>query len=74
MTHFKRGKSGRPYVVLAPESDKVCELCGTTAETRPYGPNGERICYPCAMKDPDTTERMFNKFISECLINSLMRV
>lgn len=49
--------SGRSYISVEPESR--CELCGKVAETRPYGPNGERICYQCGMKDEKTTKRMF---------------
>jgi hypothetical protein len=37
-----------------------CELCGVVAELRPYGPNRERICYECGMKDRATTERQMN--------------
>jgi hypothetical protein len=29
-----------------------CDLCGETAELRPYGPNGENVCFPCGQKDP----------------------
>jgi hypothetical protein len=32
-------------------------MCGVIAECRPYGPNDEEICFGCAMKDPNTTER-----------------
>lgn len=38
-----------------------CGLCGTVAETRPYGPNGEEICYPCGRKDPKATEAKMAK-------------
>jgi len=43
--------------VIFVEPPQVCELCGTVAECRPYGPNDEQICFKCGMKDPDTTER-----------------
>lgn len=35
----------------------VCELCGTKAELRPYGPNGERICFPCGPGSGDPNAR-----------------
>jgi hypothetical protein len=35
-------------VILAPEESKKCEVCGETAECRPYGPNGCQICFKCA--------------------------
>lgn len=41
----------------------VCEFCGETEELRPYGPNNERICFACAMKDEETTKKKFQKLI-----------
>ena len=41
-----------------------CQLCGAEAELRPYGPNGEWICYACGKKDPETTERQMGAFLS----------
>jgi len=38
-----------------------CELCGAVKETRPYGPNGEEVCFPCGMKDEEAAKRQFNK-------------
>lgn len=40
------------------EKPQQCDFCDEIAELRPYGPNGETICYPCGMKDPETTKRM----------------
>lgn len=34
-----------------------CEQCGETRVTRPYGPQGELICFKCGQKDPVTTFR-----------------
>ncbi len=36
---------------IASEKSRKCELCGKIAETRPYGPKGERVCFDCGMKD-----------------------
>lgn len=44
-------------VMIEPEPDGVCELCGKVDELRPYGPNGERICFDCGMKNLEMTER-----------------
>jgi len=44
-------------IIIEPEPDTRCELCGAIEETRPYGPNGERICFACGMKDAATTLR-----------------
>jgi len=45
-------------IVIAPEADQQCDLCGKIAELRPYGPNGECICFECGMKDEPTTMKM----------------
>lgn len=38
----------------------VCEMCGEPDELREaYGPNDERICYECGMKDEELTKRKF---------------
>jgi len=44
-------------VIIMGEPDGVCELCGEVNELRPYGPNGENICFSCGMKDKETTEK-----------------
>lgn len=49
--------------IIRVEADRECELCHNVAETRPYGPHGERICFACGQKDPDTTNRMMNKIL-----------
>lgn len=43
-------------VIIEPEPDLICFNCGKAAETRPYGRNGEEICYECGMRDPVETE------------------
>lgn len=50
-------------VVIEAEGDGVCAFCKATAELRPYGPNRERICFECAMKDEKTTRRIFYRDI-----------
>ena len=40
-----------------------CDLCGKVDELRPYGPNGESICFDCGMKDEETTAKQFKKLI-----------
>lgn len=42
-----------------------CELCGKIAELRPYGKNGENICFECGMKDEPTTVAMFDKRLEQ---------
>ena len=43
-----------------------CELCGAIAELRPYGPNGENICFECGKKDIETVRKKFYERIQNC--------
>lgn len=52
-------------VVIAPEPDRECELCGKQAETRPYGTNGERICFECGKKNRAAVERHLKALFGE---------
>lgn len=38
-----------------------CELCGAVEETRPYGPNGEEVCFSCGMKDEAAAKAAFDR-------------
>lgn len=42
--------------IIFEEPPQRCEMCGIIAETRPYGPNHEEICFECAMKDESMTK------------------
>lgn len=53
--------SGRGFI--APEAPEKCELCGKIEETRPYGPNGEKVCFECGMKDEKTAELRMRQHI-----------
>ncbi len=53
--------SGKGFI--AAESDGECKLCGTIAETRPYGPNEEEICFDCAQKNPEITRKQMHRFL-----------
>lgn len=56
------------FGIIREESDMKCELCGKSEETRPYGPNGERICFACGEKNPEITQkRMANYLFSDPL-------
>lgn len=50
-------------IIIEAEKPQQCDLCGEIAELRPYGPNGECICFNCAQKDIKTTERMMDKVL-----------
>lgn len=41
----------------------VCEMCGKVDELRPYGPNGENICFECGMKDEETAIKRFRQHV-----------
>lgn len=49
--------------IIEAEGKQTCELCGASAETRPYGPNGEEVCFPCGMKDEATAKRQASRYL-----------
>jgi hypothetical protein len=63
------GEVARALVVEAIDSGQVimaqppgrCDLCGAVKETRPYGPNGENVCFSCGMKDEKAMRRAFGR-------------
>jgi hypothetical protein len=48
---------------IAPEEDDECELCGKVDELRPYGPNYERICFDCGMKNEELSRQRAAEYI-----------
>lgn len=44
-----------------------CELCGTIAELRPYGPNGANICFECGEKDKSGTTARCRSVIGKAM-------
>ena len=42
-----------------------CQLCGKPEELRPYGPNGEWICFDCGMEDEITTDKRFREVVKK---------
>jgi hypothetical protein len=49
-------------VVFVDDPPRTCELCGKVAECRPYGPNGEQICFPCGEKNPAERDRRIKEY------------
>lgn len=47
--------------VITDQPPGRCELCKVVAETRPYGPNGEEVCFDCGMKDEAAMRRGFDR-------------
>ena len=66
------------YIIIEHTPPATCELCGTVAELRPYGPKGAKVCYQCAMNDPETTEAKANEIaqrvITQALSDTLFRM
>ena len=50
---------------IAEELPTVCEMCGKIDECRPYGPNGEQVCFECATTklDPKQVEKRMGEYI-----------
>lgn len=53
--------SGKGYI--AAEAPRHCEMCNSFEECRPYGPQGEWVCFKCGMKDEAATKRAMNRYI-----------
>jgi hypothetical protein len=47
--------------LIAQQPPGQCEMCGAVEETRPYGPNGESVCFGCGMKDEEAMKRAFDR-------------
>jgi hypothetical protein len=63
MSRAQLREDGNRVVIIEPEPDGKCELCGKIDELRPYGPNGERICYECGMANKEVTEKRMNHIL-----------
>lgn len=53
--------SGRGFI--SAERPQQCDLCGKLAELRPYGPNGECVCFECGMKDKEACKRGISRLV-----------
>ena len=47
--------------VIEAEENQQCDLCGKIAELRPYGPNGECVCFACGMKDEESAKNVLKE-------------
>lgn len=59
----RRGPDGVAVLDRTEEPEGECDVCHQIAELRPYGPNGEWICFACAMQDEQTTARRFREHV-----------
>jgi hypothetical protein len=48
---------------IAVQEPQKCDLCGCIEETRPYGPNGENVCFACGMKDEKACIKGFRRLV-----------
>lgn len=48
---------------IAEEPEGTCEMCGKVDELRPYGPNYERICFDCGMKNEELSMKRMGEYI-----------
>ena len=48
-------------LLIGKDEPRRCEFCKEVKELRPYGPNGESICFTCGMKDEIAATRQFAK-------------
>jgi hypothetical protein len=53
-------RHGNDFIV-AEEAPQQCDLCGAIEELRPYGPNGEAICFDCGMANREATDAAFRR-------------
>lgn len=51
--------------IICEEVPRMCDMCGTIEECRPYGPNYEQICFECAMTkcDKELVEQRMRQLI-----------
>ena len=55
-------KKFKTYIIpTLSESMGKCEICGKKDELRPYGKNGENVCFDCGMKDEKSALIGFKK-------------
>lgn len=50
-------------VIIEVTPPAACEFCQQARELRPYGPNGESICFDCGMLDEPTTQKRMAKML-----------
>lgn len=44
------------------EIERGCHYCGTTSDTRPYGPGGAPICFDCMKASPEREAQAAGNF------------
>ena len=42
----------------------ICEMCSKFDDLRPFGPKHENICFDCAIKDKETTNKRIAEFMN----------
>ncbi len=49
------------FIICDATAPATCAFCRKVKELRPYGPQGQSICFDCAMHDEKTTGKQFLK-------------
>lgn len=49
------------FIVTEVNEPAKCFFCQKVKELRPYGPQGQSICFDCGMHNLATTEKQFMK-------------
>lgn len=42
-----------------------CYYCGSTDDTRPYGPGASQVCFPCVTSDPERDAAAVAVFVAQ---------
>lgn len=54
---------GDNIILIEETPPSKCEMCGVIDELRPYGPNGEKVCFDCMMKDEPAAIKRFEALL-----------
>lgn len=63
LLRVRPGPSGVAVMDRRTVPEGKCDLCGKEDELRPYGANGEWICFECGQKDKAATARRFREVV-----------
>jgi ribosomal protein L37AE/L43A len=55
----------KKVIIIEVQQPQQCDFCGQIDELRPYGPNGEWVCFDCGMKDEESVRRQFVRQFEE---------
>lgn len=53
-------------LIIEQTEPATCFFCHKVAELRPYGPQGQSICFDCGMHNNEETAKQFLKLLEGC--------